>query len=53
MTTRIHFMTRAPKSYLKSKKVDIVKTKLHLTKHKNGNDYANNNKSEHVNTKKN
>ena len=53
MTTGIHFMTRAPNSYLKSKKVDIIKTKLHLSKRKNGNDYADNNKSEHASIKKN
>src|SRR6187399_3559183 len=53
MTTGTHFMTRVHKSYLKRKRVDIVKTKLHLSKHKNGNDYANNKKSEHVNIKKN
>ena len=47
------YMTRVLKSYSTSKKVDVVKTKLHLSKHKNGNDYANNNKSEHVSTKKN
>ena len=47
------YMTRVPKSYSTNKKIDVVTTKLHLSKHKNGNDYANNNKSEHVNTKKN
>ena len=53
MTTGIHFMTRVHKSYSTSKKADVVKTKLHLSKHKNGNEYANNNKSELVNIKKN
>ena len=47
------YMTRVPKSYSTNKKIDVVKTKLHLSKHKNGNDYANNNKSELVNIKKN
>ena len=47
------YMTRVLKSYSTSKKVDVVKTKLHLSKHKNGNDYANNNKSELANIKKN
>ena len=47
------YMTRVPKSYSTNKKIDVVTTKLHLSKHKNGNDYANNNKSEHVNIKKN
>ena len=46
-------MTRVLKSYSTSKTIDDVKTKLHLSKHKNGNDYANNNKSELINTKKN
>ena len=53
MTTGSLFMTRVHKSYSTSKKADVVKTKLHLSKHKNGNDYANNNKSELVNIKKN
>ena len=53
MTTGILYMTRVHKSYSTSKKADVVKTKLHLSKHKNGNDYANNNKSELVNIKKN
>ena len=52
MTAGNLYMTRVHKSYSTSKKVDVVKTKLHLSKHKNGNDYANNNKSEHVNIKK-
>ena len=47
------YMTRVPKSYSTNKKIDVVTTKLHLSKHKNGNDYANNNKSELVNIKKN
>ena len=47
------YMTRVLKSYSTSKTIDDVKTKLHLSKHKNGNDYANNNKSELVNIKKN
>ena len=53
MNIGILYMTRVLKSYSTSKKVDVVKTKLHLSKHKNSNDYANNKKSEHVNTKKN
>ena len=53
MTIGILYMTRVHKSYSTSKKADVVNTKLHLSKHKNGNDYANNNKSEHVNIKKN
>ena len=47
------YMTRVPKSYSTNKKIDVVTTKLHLSKHKNGNDYANINKSELVNIKKN
>ena len=47
------YMTRVPKSYSTNKKIDVVTTKLHLSKHKNGNDYANNNKSELANIKKN
>ena len=53
MTTGILYKTRVLKSHSTSKKADVVKTKLHLSKHKNDNDYANNNKSEHVNIKKN
>ena len=53
MNIGILYMTRVPKSYSTSKKADVAKTKLHLSKHKNGNDYANNNKSELVNIKKN
>ena len=53
MTTGILYMTRVLKSYSTSKKADADKTKLHLSKHKNGNDYANINKSELVNIKKN
>ena len=53
MTTGSLYMTRVHKSYSTTKKVDVVKTKPHLSKHKNGNDYANNNKSELVNIKKN
>ena len=53
MTTGSLFMTRVHKSYSTSKKADVVKTKLHLSKHKNGNDYVNNNKSELANIKKN
>ena len=53
MTTGILYKTRVLKSHSTSKKADVVKTKLHLSKHKNGNDYANNNKSELVNIKKN
>ena len=53
MNTGNLYMTRVLKSYSTSKKIDVVKTKLHLSKHKNGNDYANINKSELVNIKKN
>ena len=53
MTIGILYMTRVPKSYSTNKKIDVVTTKLHLSKHKNGNDYANNNNSELVNIKKN
>ena len=47
------YMTRVLKNHSTSKKADVVTTKLHLSKHKNGNDYANINKSELVNIKKN
>ena len=47
------YMTRVLKNHSTSKKADVAKTKLHLSKHKNGNDYANNNKSELANIKKN